>query len=144
MGVTSNGVQRVLELNGEQLVVVDYTKAGKKFKQVLQLPKGEHVTVSLDWATWNAKNNKVNLHIETSTRKFNVNVDYDITNKAGKMMVEFHGENPLLGKFEFMRNGNWKVAAKKINAKWNGNAVFAKGPLAMFSPIDTVSTVNFN
>merc|ERR1739842_31656 len=88
--VTSNGVQRVLELNGEQLVVVDYTKADKKFKQVLQLPNGEHVTVSLDWATWNAKNNKVNM-------------DYDISNiKAGKMLVKFHGENPLLGKFELM------------------------------------------
>merc|ERR1711874_64976 len=79
------------------------------------------------------------------TRKFNVNTDYDITNiKAGKMMVKFHGENPLLGKFEIMRNGNWKVAANQIDAKWNGKAIFAKGPLAMFSPIDTVSTVNYN
>merc|ERR1711874_445629 len=106
--VTTDGVQRVLELNGEQLVVVDYTKADKKFKQVLQLPNGEHVTITLDWATWNAKQNKVNMHIETPTRKFNVNTDYDITNiKAGKMMVKFHGENPLLGQFEFMRTGRW-------------------------------------
>jgi hypothetical protein len=143
--VTSNGVQRVLELNGEQLVVVDYTKADKKFKQVLQLPNGEHVTVSLDWATWNAKNNKVNMHIETATRKFNVNMDYDITNiKAGKMMVKFHGENPLLGKFELMRNGNWKVDANQIDAQWTGHATFAKGPLAMVSPIDTTSTINYN
>jgi len=143
--VTTDGVQRVLELNGEQLVVVDYTKADKKFKQVFQLPNGEHVTITLDWATWNAKQNKVNMHIETPTRKFNVNTDYDITNiKAGKMMVKFHGENPLTGKFEIMRNGNWKVAANQIDAKWNGKAVFAKGPLAMFSPIDTVSTVNYN
>merc|ERR1711971_230274 len=143
--VTSNGVQRVLELNGEQLAVVDYTKADKKFKQVLQLPNGEHVTVSLDWATWNAKNNKVNMHIETATRKFNVNMDYDITNiKAGKMMVKFHGENPLLGKFELMRNGNWKVDANQIDAQWTGHATFAKGPLAMFAPIDTTSTINYN
>merc|ERR1712179_531304 len=130
--VSTNGVQRVLELNGEELIVVDYTKADKKFKQVLQLPNGEHVTVSLDWATWNAKNN-------------NVNMDYDITNiKAGKMMVKIHGENPLLGKFELMRNGNWKVDANQIDAQWTGHATFARGPLAMFAPIDTTSTINYN
>merc|ERR1712096_76988 len=39
--VTTNGVQRVLELNGEKRVIVDYTKADKKFRQVLQLPNGE-------------------------------------------------------------------------------------------------------
>jgi hypothetical protein len=143
--VTTNGVQRVLELNGEKLVVVDYTKADKKFKQVIQLPTGEHVTVSLDWATWNPLTNKVNLMIETPTRKFNVNTNYDLTNiKAGKMMVKFHGENPLLGKFEFMRNGNWRVSANQVDAQWNGKSTFAKGPLAVFSPIDTTSKVNYN
>merc|ERR1712055_511280 len=140
--VTSNGVQRVLELNGEQLVVVDYTKADKKFKQVLQLPNGEHVTVSLDWATWGALTNKINLHIETPTRKFNVNTDYNV--KGGHYMIKFHGENPLTGKFEIMRDLNLKADVNEIDAKWTGKAVFAKGPLAMFSPIDTVSTVNYN
>merc|ERR1719402_398273 len=140
--VTSNGVQRVLELNGEQLVVVDYTKADKKFKQVLQLPKGEHVTVSLDWATWGALTNKINLHIETPTRKFNVNTDYNV--KGGHYMIKFHGENPLTGKFEIMRDLNLKADVNQIDAKWTGKAVFAKGPLAMFSPIDTVSIVNYN
>jgi len=143
--VTTNGVQRVLELNGEKLVVVDYTKADKKFKQVLLLPTGEHVTVSLDWATWNPLTNKVNMMIEAPTRKFNVNTNYDLTNiKAGKMMVKVHGENPLLGKFEIMRNGNWNVDATQIDAKWNGKATFAKGPLAVFSPIDTDAKVNYN
>merc|ERR1719508_228469 len=140
--VTSNGVQRVLELNGEELVVVDYTKADKKFKQVLQLPNGEHVTVSLDWATWGALTNKINLHIETPTRKFNVNTDYNV--KGGHYMIKFHGENPLTGKFEIMRDLNLKADVNEIDAKWTGKAVFAKGPLAMFSPIDTVSTVNYN
>merc|ERR1719350_1588059 len=91
------------------------------------------------------KNFKVNMHVETASRKFNVNMDYDITNiKAGKMMVKFHGENPLLGKFELMRNGNWKVDANQIDAQWTGHATFAKGPLAMFAPIDTTSTINYN
>merc|ERR1719397_1287800 len=86
--VTTNGVQRVLELNGEERVIVDYTKADKKFKQVLQLPNGEQVTITLDWATWEPMNNKVNMHIETPTRKFHFNTNYDITNiKAGRMMV---------------------------------------------------------
>merc|ERR1719219_3349357 len=39
---------------------------------------------------------------------------------------------------------NLKVAANQINAKWTGKDIFAKGPLAMLSPIDTVSTVNYN
>merc|ERR1739844_154228 len=143
--VTTNGVQRVLELNGEKRVIVDYTKADKKFRQVLQLPNGEQVTISLDWTTWNAKNNKVNVHIETPTRKFNINTNYDITNvKSGRMMVRFHGENPMMGQFEFMRNGNWRVDADTIDAQWNGKTNFAKGPLAIFSPIDTTSTVNYN
>merc|ERR1712061_538646 len=143
--VTTNGVQRVLELNGEERVIVDYTKADKKFKQVFVLPNGEQVTISLDWATWNIKNNKVNMHIETPTRKFNVNTNYDITNiEAGRMMVKFHGENPMMGPFEFMRNGNWRVDADQIDAQWNGKTNFAKGPLAVFSPIDTTSTVNYN
>merc|ERR1712088_1171834 len=143
--VTTNGVKRVLELNGEERVIVDYTKADKKFKQVFVLPNGEQVTISLDWATWNIKNNKVNMHIETPTRKFNVNTNYDITNpKVGRMMVKFHGENPLVGKFELMRNGNWRVDSNQIDAQWSGKAIFAKGPLAVFAPIDTTSTVNFN
>merc|ERR1712158_279711 len=143
--VTTNGVQRVLELNGEERVIVDYTKADKKFKQVFVLPNGEQVTISLDWATWNIKNNKVNMHIETPTRKFNINTNYDITNpKVGRMMVKFHGENPLVGKFELMRNGNWRVDSNQIDAQWSGKAIFAKGPLAVFAPIDTTSTVNFN
>merc|ERR1739842_168407 len=72
----------------------------------------------------------VNLHIETPTRKFNINTNYDVTNvKSGRMMVRFHGENPMMGQFEFMRNG-------KTN--------FAKGPLAIFSHIATTSTVNYN
>merc|ERR1712080_542483 len=133
------------ELNGEERVIVDYTKADKKFKQVLQLPNGEQVTITLDWATWEPMNNKVNMHIETPTRKFNVNTNYDITNiKAGRMMVKFHGENPMMGQFEFMRNGNWRVDANQIDAQWNGKTNFAKGPLAVFSPIDTTSTVNYN
>merc|ERR1712088_1054045 len=140
--VSSNGVQRVLELNGEELIVVDYTKADKKFKQVLQLPNGEHVTVSLDWATWGALTNKINLHIETPTRKFNVNTDYKV--KGGHYMIKFHGENPLTGKFEIMRDLNLKADVNQIDAKWTGKAVFAKGPLSMFSPINTVSTVNYN
>jgi len=83
--------------------------------------------------------------IETPTRKFNVNTNYDITNiKAGKMMVKFHGENPLLGKFEFMRNGNWMVSSNQFDAQWNGKATFAKGPLAVFSPIGTDAKVNYN
>merc|ERR1711915_67508 len=80
-------------------------------------------------------NNKVNMHIETPTRKFNVNTNYDITNiKAGRMM----------GQFEFMRNGDWRMDADQIDAQWNGKTNFAKGPLAVFSPIDTTSTVNYN
>merc|ERR1719186_1601810 len=143
--VTTNGVQRVLELNGEERVIVDYTKADKKFKQVFVLPNGEQVTISLDWATWNIKNNKVNVHIETPTRKFNINTNYDVTNvKSGRMMVRFHGENPMMGQFEFMRNGNWRVDADTIDAQWNGKTNFAKGPLAIFSPIATTSTVNYN
>merc|ERR1719219_360476 len=143
--VTTNGVQRVLELNGEERVIVDYTKADKKFKQVLHLPNGEQVTITLDWATWEPMNNKVNMHIETPTRKLNFNTNYDLTNiKAGRMMVRFHGENPLVGKFDFMRNGNWRVDANQIDAQWNGKANFAKGPLAVFSPIDTTSTLNFD
>merc|ERR1712080_500971 len=143
--VTTNGVHRVLELNGEERVIVDYTKADKKFKQVLQLPNGEQVSITLDWATWNPMNNKVNMHIETSTRKFNINTNYDITNiKAGRMTVRIHGENPMMGQFEFMRNGNWRVDADQIDAQWNGKTNLGKGHLAMFSPIDTTSTVNYN
>merc|ERR1712080_356638 len=119
--VTTNGVHRVLELNGEERVIVDYTKADKKFKQVLQLPNGEQVSITLDWATWNPMNNK-----------------------AGRMMVRIHGENPMMGQFEFMRNGNWRVDADQIDAQWNGKTNLGKGHLAMFSPIDTTSTVNYN
>ena len=60
------------------------------------------------------------------------------------MMVRFHGENPMMGQFEFMRNGNWRVDADTIDAQWNGKTNFAKGPLAIFSPIATTSTVNYN
>merc|ERR1712105_512801 len=114
----------------------------KKFHQVLTLPTGEKITMTLVRTTWTIKQNKVSMLIETPTTKLNVNTDYDID--AGKMMVKFHGEHPLLGKFEIMRNANLKVAANQINAKWTGKDVFAKGPLAMLSPIDTVSTVNYN
>merc|ERR1712179_593798 len=134
--------RHTFEVNGEELIVVDYTKADKKFKQVLQLPNGEHVTISLDWATWGALTNKINLHIETPTRKFNVNTDFKV--KGGHYMIKFHGENPLTGKFEIMRDLNLKADVNQIDAKWTGKAVFAKGPLAMFSPIDTVSTLNYN
>merc|ERR1719219_965290 len=43
-----------------------------------------------------------------------------------------------------MRNGNWRVDSNQIDAQWSGKAIFAKGPLAVFAPIDTTSTVNFN
>merc|ERR1712226_1736249 len=51
------------------------------------------------------------------------------------MMVKFHGENPLVGKFELMRNGNWRVDSNQIDAQWSGKAIFAKGPLAVFLPL---------
>jgi len=92
--------------------------------------------------TWGALTNKINLHIETPTRKFNVNTDYKV--KGGHYMIKFHGENPLTGKFEIMRDLNMKADVNQIDAKCTGKAVFAKGPLAMFSPIDTVSTLNYN
>jgi hypothetical protein len=141
--VTTDGVQRKLELNGEELVVVDYTKADKKFKQVLQLPNREHVTISLDWTTWDIQTNKVHMKIEAPTRKFNVDIDYFI-GQAGKMKVTFHGENPMLGKYTLQRNVNWNVDANQIDAKWTGQASFAKGPLAIFSPIATDAKVNYS
>merc|ERR1719508_146781 len=140
--ISYNGVQGVIKLNGGEIITVTYKKGDKKFHQVLTLPTGEKITMTLVWTTWTIKQNKVSMLIETPTMKFNVNTDYDID--AGKIMVKFHGEHPLLGKFEIMRNGNLKVAANQINAKWTGKDVFAKGPLAMLSPIDTVSTVNYN
>ena len=46
-------------------VAVDYTK--EKFNHVIQLPTGEHVTISLDWSTWYPMSSKVNMMIETPT-----------------------------------------------------------------------------
>merc|ERR1719508_305825 len=105
-----------------------------KFHQVIILPTGEQIILNLVWTTWKLKQNKISMLIETPTTKFNVNTDYDID--AGKMMVKFYGEHPLEGKL--------KVTANQIDAKWTGKDVMAKGPLAMLSPIDTVSTVNYN
>merc|ERR1712114_169776 len=140
--ISYNGVQGVIELNGGEIITVTYKKGDKKFHQVLTLPTGEKITMNLVWTTWTIKQNKVIMLIETPTTKLNVNTDYDID--AGKMMVKFHGEDPLLGKFEIMRDGKLKVTANQIDAKWTGKDVMAKGPLAMFSPIDTVSTVKYN
>merc|ERR1712080_503028 len=47
--VTTTDTPRKMELNGKELVTVDYTPGSHSISQTVVLPTGEHVTVSLSW-----------------------------------------------------------------------------------------------
>merc|ERR1719402_880316 len=135
--------QSKLELNGKELV--DYKISDKQLTLTYELPGGERTNLQLDWNQWMNPKNKGLLKIETSAAKFNLDVDYDVTDvKNGQMMINIHGENTKIGKYEFLRKADWNVNSAKVVITWDGKTQFDKGPLAMFSPIATKAHVDYD
>ena len=133
--VSKNGIKHKVELNGEELVVVDYKKGSKQISQTTVLPSGESVTTSLMWTTANAKKNKIILKVTAPQRNLDATFDWDLP--AGVVKMVWKAENPHWGQYEITRNGRWSFNANKVLVNWTGKSTFTKGLLAAFSPIDT-------
>merc|ERR1712114_102284 len=119
--VTSTDTTRKMELNGKELVTMDYTDL--------------EFTVEL-----------------TPHRKLEGKLGWEFSSNHDNNMVYFDikGSNPYIGDYIIQRNGHYeKISGTEYKLTWTGKAEFAKGPLAMYSPIDTnivtsVNTANLN
>ena len=140
--VSKNGIKHKVELNGEELVVVDYKKGSKQISQTTVLPSGESVTTSLMWTTANAKKNKIILKVTAPQRNLDATFDWDLP--AGVVKMVWKAENPHWGQYEITRNGRWSFNANKVLVNWTGKSTFTKGLLAAFSPIDTNMQLDLN
>jgi len=144
--VTTQGSSRTIVLNGRELVVVDYVSGAKKITQAIQLPNGEHMTTSVEWARDTMQANKVKVKVEvTPDRKFDGTFDWDLTDlHAVNMKMDIKGENPVLGTYEITRIGAFTSTRTSYDVKWTGKSAFTKGPIAPFTPVGTDFKVTFD
>jgi len=146
--VTSTDTTRKMELNGKELVTVDYTPGSHSISQTVVLPTGEHVTVSLSWPRLEMDTTDLEFTVElTPHRKLEGKLGWEFSSNHDNNMVYFDikGSNPYIGDYIIQRNGHYeKISGTEYKLTWTGKAEFAKGPLAMYSPIDTniVTSVN--
>merc|ERR1711955_160389 len=113
MGITTTDTTRKIELNGNELVTVDYTDL--------------EFSVEI-----------------TPQRKMEGKVGWDCQNKK-VIYFDIKGINPYIGDYMIQRNGEYeKISDTEYKLTWTGKAEYAKGPLAMYSPIDTNIMTSIN
>merc|ERR1712080_431365 len=109
---------------------------------------GGHVTVSLSWPRLEMDTTDLEFTVElTPDRKLEGKLGWECSSNHNNTMVYFDikGSNPYIGDYIIQRNGHYeKISGTEHKLTWTGKAEFAKGPLAMYSPIDTniVTSVN--
>ena len=148
--ITTAGTTRKVELNGKEWVTVDYTPGSHTVSQTVELPTGEHVTVSLAWPRLQSNTGDLEFAVEvTPNRKLEGKVGWECLDRYDniKVYLDIKGSNPHIGDYMIQRNGEYERIASvpyMYKLTWTGKAEFAKGPLATFSPIDTnmVASVN--
>jgi len=143
--ITTTDTTRKIELNGNELVTVDYTPGSHSISQTVMLPTGEHVTVSLSWPKLELDSTDLEFTVEiTPQRKMEGKVGWDCQDKK-VIYFDIKGINPYIGDYMIQRNGEYeKISDTEYKLTWTGKAEYAKGPLAMYSPIDTNIMTSIN
>jgi len=146
--VTTTDTTRKIELNGNELVTVDYTPGSHSISQTVMLPTGEHVTVSLSWPKLELDTTDLEFNVEiTPHRKLEGKMGWECPSNQDKKVIYFDikGNNPYIGEYMIQRNGEYeKISETEYKLTWTGKAEYAKGPLAMYSPIDTNIMTSIN
>ena len=145
---TTTDTTRKIELNGNELVTVDYTPGSHSISQTVMLPTGEHVTVSLSWPKLELDSTELEFTVEiTPHMRLEGKVGWECPSNQDKKVIYFDikGNNPYIGDFMIQRNGEYeKISDTEYKLTWTGKAGFANGPLVTFSPIDTNLVVSVN
>merc|ERR1712029_252347 len=155
---TGSGNERKVELNGQEMIMGDYTLTDNSFST--------KITVGDDFlepkVTWEGKlpqtkeeaeafmlKNNIFVKVTGSKRNLNLNLNWKMTKpdfnfgtpENGKISLNAKGNNPRWGDYSLSRDINWKAENKVIELNLKGMAQFAKGTLATATPIETA--VNF-
>merc|ERR1711962_954040 len=56
--ITTTGNKRSVVLNGKELTVVDFQRGARRISQTTELPSGEHLTTTVEWAEDSLKKNQ--------------------------------------------------------------------------------------
>merc|ERR550519_1128853 len=141
--VTTAGGQKHVALNGKELASVDYTTGDKKISQTIELPNGEQLTTDITNMD-SIKKNKAIVTVEiTPDRKFEGTFDWHARAWGDlDLEVDIKGKNPYVGDYEISRKVQYRHRTVELNA--SGKTVFSSGPLASFSPIDTIVNIKFD
>jgi hypothetical protein len=151
---TGSGNERKIEVDGEELVMGDYTLTDNSFSTKL--------TVGADYLepkiTWEGKlpqnkaeaesfmlKNNIVVKVTGSKRNLDLSLNWKMTKpdfnfgtpENGKISLNAKGHNPRWGDYSLSRDASWKVENKVIEVHWTGMAQFAQGRLATATPIET-------
>merc|ERR1711955_115191 len=111
------------------------------YTMVWYQPTSEHVTVSLSWPKLELDTTDLEFNVEiTPQRKLEGKMGWECPSNQDKKVIYFDikGNNPYIGDYMIQRNGEYeKISETEYKLTWTGKAEYAKGPLAMYSPIDT-------
>jgi len=129
-----DGNMRRVELNGKELVKAGLSQADNSISQTTTLPDGRSLTTTISWQTDNLYRNKVNFKLDSTERKLNADLDWDI-NPNIAMKVDAKGENARWGKYALMRDIKVSTSRSKFNAEWVGHSTFPNAPWP--SPVST-------
>merc|ERR1712080_350094 len=125
--VTTSDTTRKMELNGKELVTVDYTPGSHSISQTVVLPTGEHVTVSLSWPRLEMDTTDLEFTVElTPDRKMGGKLGWECSSNHNNKMVYFDikGSNPYIGDYIIQRNGHYeKISGTEHKLTWTGKAV---------------------
>ena len=151
---TGSGNERKIEVDGEELVMGDYTLTDNSFSTKL--------TVGADYLepkiTWEGKlpqnkaeaeafmlKNNIVVKVTGSKRNLDLSLNWKMTKpdfnfgtpENGKISLNAKGHNPRWGDYSLSRDADWKVENKAIEVNWTGLTQFAQGRLATATPIET-------
>merc|ERR1712121_469489 len=155
---TGSGNERKVEVNGQELVMGDYTLTDNSFTTKITLGN-DFLEPKITWEGKLPENkqeaeafllkNNVVVKVTGSRRNLDLSLNWKMTKpdmdfgtpESGKISLNAKGNNPRWGDYTLSRDINWSAANKVIDVSINGMAQFQQGTLATSNPIETA--VNF-
>jgi len=155
---TGSGNERKVEVNGQELVMGDYTLTDNSFTTKITLGN-DFLEPKITWEGKLPENkqeaeafllkNNVVVKVTGSRRNLDLSLNWKMTKpdmdfgtpESGKISLNAKGNNPRWGDYTLSRDINWSAANKVIDVSINGMAQFQQGMLATSTPIETA--INF-
>jgi len=149
---TGSGSERKVELNGEDILLVNYSLTDNSCSAKVTLGsdylepkitwKGKLPQTTREFETFMLENSLI---VDVSGTKGNLDLSLDWklmnpnlgTPQDAKISLKARGNNPWLGDYSLSREINWMVENRIVEVDWSGLAQFENGWLASLSPIET-------